>query len=435
MAIHRKLFLLLIIFIPTQLGLHLWPEWSSILGRRIDYLSPTIYFTDALIILTLIFWLYERLLKQRSVFIFPAWKSIGMGFSAIVFIFVNIYFALSPQVAFYKWIKVVEYFCLGWYIASSRIKITDILLPISIGVVFSSVLAIWQFILQHSLGGVFWLFGERTLSLDTPGVARFTVCLPAEFSCRLLLRPYAAFPHPNVLGGFIATILPYFIYGLSHKKGNHQSFIIVIIVALAGLFVTFSRSAWFVGLFTGGVAYYILWKKTFADSFVNRVIWHLGPLLLICFFVISLVLFFPSLTDESVVRRQELQQASVSIWQRSPIAGAGLGNFLVSLPGVYSIRAGNFLQPVHNIYMLWFAETGLMGAFGIVSVFLIGLRKQLLALFHPGRWQKDDVVLLLPVVSICLLGLVDHYPATLQQGQLLFTLCLSLFLGRRTYHF
>lgn len=432
MAIHRKLFLLLIIFFPTQLGLHVWPEWSYVLGRRIDYLSPTIYFTDVLIILTLIFWWSERLLKRRPVFHLPARKSVGIGIAAAIFIFINIYFAASPQIAVYKWIKIVEYFCLGWYIVSSRVKITDILLPISIAIAFSSLLAIWQFILQHSLGGVFWLFGERTLSLDTPGVARFTVCLPAEFSCRLLLRPYATFPHPNVLGGFIATTLPYLIYGLLHKKGNYRLFIIVIILALAGLLVTFSRSAWFVGLLTGGVAYYILWKKTFTDFFVNRVTRYLGPLLLICFFVITLVLFFPSVTDESVVIRQELQQASVSLWQRSPITGTGMGNFLVSLPGVYSIRAGNFLQPVHNIYLLWFAETGLMGVFGILLILLLFRQRLMQMFFHPGTLRSDYVVLLFPVVGMYLLGFVDHYPVTLQQGQLLFTLCLSLFLGRRT---
>lgn len=427
MAIHRKLFFLLIIFLPTQLGLHVWPEWSSVLGRRIDYLSPTIYFTDILIVLTLIFWWSESLLKRHPVFYLPAWKSVGIGIAAIIFIFVNIYFSQRPQIAIYKWIKVIEYLCLAWYIVRSRVTIATVFLPISIAVAFSSLLAILQFIFQHSLGGIFWLFGERTLSLDTPGVARFTVCLPSEYSCRLVLRPYATFSHPNVLGGFIAMTLPYLIYGSLHKKANYLSFIIVIVVALTGLFVTFSRSAWFAGLLIGGAAYYMVWKKIIIGSFVNRVIRHLGPLLFICFFVITLVLFFPSVTDESVVIRQELQQASIVIWQRSPITGVGLGNFLVTLPNVFSVRAGNFLQPVHNIYMLWLAETGLMGVFGIMLIFCMLCKP----LFATGRSQNEHVLLLLPIIGICLLGFVDHYPVTLQQGQLLFTLSLSLFLGRR----
>lgn len=432
MAIHRKLFFLLIVFLPTQLGLHVWPEWSYVLGRRIDYLSPTIYFTDILIILTLIYWGHESLPKRRQILYLPTWKSIGIGIAVVALIFINIYFAKSPQIAIYKWAKVIEYLCLGWYIIHSRVKVSTILLPISIAVVISSLLAIWQFILQHSLGGVFWVIGERTFVLDTPGVARFTLCLPNEYSCRMLVRPYATFPHPNVLGGFLAVTLPYLVYPLVYNKKNRWLTTAVVLVALIGLFISFSRSAWFVGLLAGGVSYAILRKKASLDTSFSFIKQYISPLLLVCFFVITLILFFPAASDESIVRRQELQRSAVAIWQYSPITGVGLGNFLVSLPGVFSNRAGNFLQPVHNIYMLWFAETGLMGVFGILLILLLFRQRLMQMFFHSGALRSDYVVLLFPVVGMYLLGFVDHYPVTLQQGQLLFTLCLSLFLGRRT---
>ena len=40
------LLILFLLLIPTQLGKHFWPDWSSVLGIRIDYLSPTLYLVD-----------------------------------------------------------------------------------------------------------------------------------------------------------------------------------------------------------------------------------------------------------------------------------------------------------------------------------------------------------------------------------------------------
>src|SRR6266516_3919214 len=41
----------LLLFLPTQCGKHFWPDYAIVLGLRIDYLSPTFYFTDFLIFL------------------------------------------------------------------------------------------------------------------------------------------------------------------------------------------------------------------------------------------------------------------------------------------------------------------------------------------------------------------------------------------------
>src|SRR5476649_2203358 len=41
---------LLIFLLPTQLGIHFWPNFSLLLGIRVDYLSPTLYVTDVVIL-------------------------------------------------------------------------------------------------------------------------------------------------------------------------------------------------------------------------------------------------------------------------------------------------------------------------------------------------------------------------------------------------
>jgi len=63
----QVLFSLLLVFLPTQLGLHFWPGWALVLGRRLDYLSPTLYVTDILIVFLLIRWVFE---KRKKIFSF-----------------------------------------------------------------------------------------------------------------------------------------------------------------------------------------------------------------------------------------------------------------------------------------------------------------------------------------------------------------------------
>ncbi len=67
-GIHKILFLILLAFLPVQLGRHFWPKWSYVMGLRIDYLSPTIYLTDILVFLILFLWLVESLgVKQLRI--------------------------------------------------------------------------------------------------------------------------------------------------------------------------------------------------------------------------------------------------------------------------------------------------------------------------------------------------------------------------------
>ena len=57
---------LIIFFSATQLGFHFWPLTSLVYGIRIDYLSPTIYFLDILVILFLGSDLLQRTVLRRN---------------------------------------------------------------------------------------------------------------------------------------------------------------------------------------------------------------------------------------------------------------------------------------------------------------------------------------------------------------------------------
>jgi hypothetical protein len=420
--LHQRLFFLLLVLLPTQLGLHFWPQWAHLLGRRIDYLSPTLYVTDVLTIFVLLSWFVERfprimnhelgiMRKMRRKLSLSSFIIHNSLFTLLIlFVVFNIWFATSPWVAVYKWVKVAEFVGLGWYIIKTRPDLSWVTFPLSIGVLYSSVLAITQFILQHSVGGPLWLLGERSFTVTTPGVARLDVP-------QLLLRPYATFPHPNVLGGFLAVLLPVMMHNTKRKKLYD---LLTITVGLLALCITFSRSAWIVG----GVAIALSSARIMNYEFrIMKKALFAGFVLFIILY--SLFMIQGSLTiqrtDESFERRIELNQAAIRIWQHSPLVGAGLGNFLVELPKFTDAREVNFLQPTHNIYLLLLSETGMVG---LVLFLWLVWRGILGNADNKGNMRRISLIVLL------VLGLVDHYPVTLQQGQLLLTVVIGLVLQR-----
>ncbi len=405
----------------------MWPEWASVLGRRIDYLSPTLFLTDIVFLLMLVFWLIDRVRHRAEWSLRKKYTPLRYILVAAVFIGVNVLVAESQAVAIYKWLKVVEMALLGWYIISTNPKTISVVWYISLGVLYSSILAITQFVFQHSVGGIFWILGERTFSLDTPGISRFDFCLFTHASCSLLLRPYGTFSHPNVLGGFLATALPIIFSMLltsaTKRVTGRIYYWTVLALGLVALLLTFSRSAWIVGgfgfvvtavIFLSG-KYFHVRKRAFQNNIMVII-----PII-ICLTWLSIT-FFPSATSESIVRRAELNRAAVDMWHDSPIVGKGLGNFLVTLPESDVSRYVNFIQPVHNIFLLALSEIGIVGVFLVAISFWYVARKT--------KIYRNRYLLFAAFGYFFLIGSIDHYPITLQQGQLWSVVLLGLILKR-----
>jgi O-antigen ligase len=444
LGLHKTLFYLLLLFLPTQPGLHFWPEWAMVLGRRMDYLSPTLYLTDILIVSLLLCWFVEAISRVTGYACLPARqglrvlqeKKIGFFILIFLFILINIYFAVSRPVAIYTWIKVLEFVLLGIYIIKTKPQFNRIVFFLSLSVLYSSLIAISQFLLQHSIGGVFWFLGERTFNSFTPGIAQIPLCLPWVSGCPLFLRPYGTFPHPNVLGGYIAVLLPLIIsnfqFPISKQTKKISIFKIgTIVLALLALVLTFSRSAWAVGILGIGI-WYLVFRLKKKIIFPN--IPYTKTQIPVFLFIISLgiSIIVPQFLGDSepVVVRKQLNESAISIITHSPVSGVGLGNFLVALPGALPSRMIYFLQPVHNIYLLIISEVGLVGSIIIGWLFWKAFRNVTRDMRHVTS-QKNNILRItcyVSLVTLLMLGFADHYPLTLQQGRLLLTLLVSLFI-------
>ncbi len=333
----------------------------------------------------------------------------------LLFLSLGIFFSQNPFAGWYGLLKFLEFLFFGWYVSRSSVQEKK-LIPIafSFGILFESILAILQYFQQSSLGGLFYYVGERTFSGTTPGIAN------ASLDGQLTLRAYGTFPHPNVLAGFLVIAMTFVILNLIQNLKNRSRvepgmtvrvvqffYGTVLLLGTIALLLTFSRAAilvWVVIVITI-IAFR---KKTwiFAALLVLSILVAVSPLL------VSRFSF--SLTDESITQRLFLIQASFAMILSHPLFGIGLNNFLPSLPYFTDAASQQFiLQPVHNIFLLTASETGVVGFIGMLVFLWMCIKR------------SDSLLKLMLLGSVVILGMIDHYFLTIQQGQLLLALVLG----------
>lgn len=392
------LFFLTILLLPTQLGKHFWPASSSIFSLRIDYLSPTIYFWDILMIsLILIYLIRIRLRKQ--------WRINNYFLLVYAFFFLtqslSLLNSINPEASYVRLKDLFIAGLLGLYISSQTMsRIKEYLLPaLTISLIFTCLLAILQFLTGKTLG--LWFLGERHFDVSTPLIARF------NFYEQVFLRPYATFPHPNMLAAFLILALPLANFFLSQKFKKLS--LINFLLTSSTIFITFSRPA----LLLVGLQILIHFRRFWKVLLVLLALSF--PLL---FVRLSSIFTFDSL---AVLRRQELSEYALKIFPEYPFLGVGLNNFLnvLSLDHVL-IGTNRFLQPVHNIFLLTLSETGLIGLLGFTILLLSGVA---LCLKSTSVFSK---ILFGNLIILIFLGLFDHYFLTLPQGQRLLFMLIGL---------
>lgn len=204
------------------------------------------------------------------------------------------------------------------------------------------------------------------------------------------------------------------------------------VLGAVALLLTFSRSA----IMVGGVAMVIAIARSMNYARPERSRRELRIMKSIRIAVASFVgivivvltsyFMIHNQSEESVVVRQQLNAAAIKLWQSAPLFGVGLGNFLVRLPEALPSRTIYFLQPVHNIYLLLLSEVGVVGIGLIVLFGLWWANHELRIRNYEKTKHKELFILHTSLFAILVLGLVDHYPLTLQQGQLLLTVIAGM---------
>ncbi len=379
--IQPALFLLFAFLLPTQLGRHFFPPFSYVAGIRIDYLSPTIYLTDILALALIALNLKTALMFFRN-------KKVLI----LLFLIASTgLFALIQPLFLYRFIKVIEVLALYPLFCSQFMRYKrHIILGFAGGTVMQAGLALAQLLTRHSLQGVFYFFGERYMNLSTPGIAK------ASLAGTELLRPYGTFSHPNSLAGFFLLVYVLFLTGafITNRFLKYSAIFLASIL----VFFSFSKNAILAYLFVTLI--YAFKDRT--ECRICVLARTLSPALL------AGVFLFAQTDPASFEKRITLLKESLILIVKYPITGTGLGSYLAASQHFASRYPYFFLQPVHNIFLLFLAEAGIP-VFSATLMFLVSWIKK-----HAGHTP-----LLLAVLAVGATGMFDHYWITLQQNMLL----------------
>lgn len=387
--LEKSLLFLVVLFLPTQLGIHFWPPFSYIYSLPVDYLSFQIYFWDLLVVLLVSVWLVGGpKLNAHSVAI-------------LLFFFltqlVSLINAQNIGAGLVRLEQLVIVGLFGIYLASHRLNeiIGSVIVSVKLAVLFEAGLAICQFLFQRSIG--LWIVGERSFDLADVMIAKF------NWYGQVFLRPYATFPHPNVLAGFM--VVSFLLIFFFDKKERFSLW-------LGGLVTILSFSRVGILVLLGEVTYAL--RSKLRLMIVGLLV--LSPLLFVRF---QSALNFDYL---SILRREELAENAISFFQQAPIVGVGLNNFLNQTASSRLISGtSRFFQPVHNIFLLNLSETGLVGLVGFLLFLIVAIAK-----LWGERQMRVSRVFLYCWLVIIFLGSFDHYFLTLAQGQRILLLIWGL---------
>ncbi len=419
LRISKFIFFLLIIFLPQQFGPHFWPNFSYIHGIRVDYLSPALYVSDILIFVLFTFSITLVLKKP----LFYKFFSNKLFLLLITLCVVSLFYVSSPYAVLFGILKFFEFLYLGLFTATmlSKKDLVIICVLFTLTGVLESALSVFQFINQQSINGFLYYFGERYYNILSIGIA--TMNLPQG----ILVRPYGTFPHPNVLGFFLFLASVFATYGMHNSKElKRYLFFAAIICIQAGLFLTFSRVILFLNLLFLLYAFGFVTLHDTKKRKLNYILLALLTLFTVFYLFFYGMRFNPTSFIDSIKPREKLIGVSINALSSNPLTGVGLLNSYSFEENQQLSFSTMYLQPVHNIFLLIASELGLLGLFifgYFLSVVLATAWEKAKSEKYLFSFNELPLVLLLSFIFV---GLFDHYPLTIQQGQLLFSMVLGL---------
>ncbi len=395
----------LIFSIPTNLFKTFLENTAYVSGLQVDYLIPKLHLSDFFLLSLFVLLICNT--KNRELLLSKI-KNLPHKPLLLLLGLILVLFQITighPIVSFLFLFRLLLLAATGTIISKNThfLKSEVTITAIKITVIFQSLLAWYQYLNQKSFFGYYFL-GETNLN-SYAGIAQSSL-----FGMEKIL-PYGTTAHPNVLAGILTIFTLFLCNHFSNKPKNKHIETLIVLLATSTIFLTQSVSA-IIGLALGFAILLLKNKLTFNTKKIIT-FFILANVVIISFFAINLNQKLENLT--SISRRAYLNTAALNIVKEQPIAGVGLQNFTAYLEK-YSTHQEvvRFIQPVHNILLLVFSETGFVGVLLLVFLMLPILKKNK-RINHP-----EYIVAIVPIMVL------DHYLLTIQSGLLLLSLSVWL---------
>jgi len=298
-----------------------------------------------------------RLVKPDLV----GWAVLATAAAAVV----STYDAPRPLLA---WVALVD--VARWYFAYVLFRelagsgLRGVVVGLAVAAAAHSALCVVEFLAQNNFG--LW---------EKPGWGGFVAAgANPKLATVPAVRGGGTF-EPNVTAYFLQMALPFLaVYFLAARRlGRRVLFLAAGALAAAALFVTFSRGGWF----GAGVALLVLLVVAWARRRdLGAPVWLLALLtaaaVVMALPATAILLARRGAADQlSAVSRLADWRIALQIIRDHPLLGVGRGNYL-AISRLYSPWA--FAYPVHNVYLWFWAETGLSGLAALAVMLYGGFR-------------------------------------------------------------
>ena len=425
------LFSILIFTTPSNLFKKFFEETAYVNGLQIDYLIPKIHISDVILLILLFvltsYWISDTFFNKNWLLGFvnkirnplQTLKKETLSSKTITIISLTLIFLFEQFTKEYNYVAIlfmirVIVLIVITVLLHQQLKISKILnskftsWTLQFTLIFQSLVAWYQFIFQKSVFGYSFL-GETNLQAYS-GLAKTTIN-GAE-----LILPYGTTAHPNILGGLLTFLVLILLHQKTKNAKKNPYKVILLFIGILTILLTQSVSA-MIALLIGSV---LILKKPKLSSIKIASVYAF--FIIVSILGLSLVTNIFTVKNNSIIRRDYLNQASISMIKKEPFLGIGARNFTA-----YVEKNSNhqevvrFVQPVHNVFLLFVAEFGALGA-GILLIYIDYFKKYFI--------QKKDLTQIKTkpgnqFLSIYLLALLpmltwDHYLLTIQTGILIF---------------
>lgn len=242
---------------------------------------------------------------------------------------------------------------------------------------------------------------------------RDVACGPGAFN-----RPIGTFANPNLLAAYVVLIGPFAALSALRNpaRGERAVPLGLVAVAYVGLLVSFSRMGWVAAVAGAVVAAALVlvrargWRRS-------------APLLALPLAALAGVVVLISAVSgirRAFGVRNEAWGLAVDAGNSRPLLGVGLDRAGDVMNAIGSPRIEFF--HAHNLWLNWYAETGLPGLLAVVAISAIGLFAAARAALYGSPVAAAGLV---GLVGFFLMGLTDH-PSALDRMAMAFWFCLAM---------
>lgn len=287
---------------------------------------------------------------------------------------------------------------------------------LSLGVLLQALVGMYQYATRQHLG--LDILGET-------GAGTLDQLAADSVRGQGVFRVGAFLNHPNIFGAYLAALLPVSLSVYLLKRGGPIKLLCLLASSLgaAALMASLSRSGWL----SFAVACLVLVVLVLLHGRLRmKVLLPAGAAALVL--TVVLVAFSGQIVSrifeskpDAVLGRAEYNRTAAGIIAAKPWLGHGLNSYVYVAPPYtrYGPRKAaeiykNWLPPVHNIYLLWTAETGYIGL-----LVHLALMAALLRVAVRNLKVRDETLFM--INAACLCGVV----ALLVDGLFSFTLRIN----------